>query len=264
MNDPEAKYVRGTLAGVEYARRVTSSEESRRVRAAFQELVLSVAPPRGSIFDFGAGPGIDARFLAERGFAVGAYDVDPRMCEFFVDSCRDLIDSGRVTLDCSSYREFVTGRPLKAAGSFDLVITNFAPLNLVDDIHELFAKFHTLTVENGKVLAGVLSPYFLESWKSPRSWRNAWLLWSKGHLFMPGPQAPHHLRRLANFSDLCAPYFRLSRVFRGLPPAGNQHSSGIDFTQARARRYAWLHLLTCRYTFLLFEKGSLSAKRAIA
>jgi SAM-dependent methyltransferase len=252
MTDPHAKYVQRTLAGEEYAKCLTASEPDRQVRAAFQDLVLRVAPLPGALFDFGAGAGIDARFFAERGFAIEAYDADSRMREFFMGYCRDLIDCGRIAVDCSDYRQFVAGQPPRATGRFDLVIANFAPLNLIDDIQELFAKFHALTVANGKVLASVLSPYFLENWKSPRSWRYALRLWRKGQVFMPGPQAPHYLRRLANFSDLCAPHFRLSRAFRGLPSASKQHSIGIDLH--RARHHAWLHFTSCRYMFLLFEK----------
>ena len=224
-----------TLAGAEYFRQITSLEADRRARSAFQDLVLRIAPPGAALFDFGAGPGIDARFFAERGFAVRAYDVDPKMREFFTAYCRDLIDSGCVTLDGGDYREFLTRKTAVAARRTDLVISNFAPLNLVDDLHELFAKFHELTGPNGKVLASVLSPYFVGDIRYRWWWRNAPRLWRDGHFFMPGPQAPHMRRRLADFSALSSPYFKLARVFRG-------------------GRYAWLPAATSRFMFLLFEK----------
>src|ERR1700724_3014253 len=147
-----------TLAGAEYFRQITSLRSDRRARSAFQDLVLRIAPPGAALFDFGAGPGIDARFFAERGFLVRAYDVDPKMREFFTAYCRDLIDSGCVTLDCGDYREFLSRKTAVAGRPADLVISNFAPLNLVDDLHELFAKFHTLTGPHGPGLASVLNP----------------------------------------------------------------------------------------------------------
>ena len=85
--------------------------------SAFWDWSSALPRPREAV-DFGAGPGIDARFFAERGFTVDAYDVDPRMRDFFADHCRDLIDSGRVTLDGSAYREFLArslGRRTSAA-----------------------------------------------------------------------------------------------------------------------------------------------------
>jgi SAM-dependent methyltransferase len=224
--DPDLKYLRRTSAGAEYVRQITAVASDRRARSAFRELVLRVAPPGAALFDFGAGPGIDARFFAERGFSIEAYDVDPRMREYFADYCRDLMEAGRVMLDCSGYREFVT-RAATAEGRVDLVISNFAPLNLVDDLHELFAKFHTLTRANGRVLASVLNPFFIGEMHSRWWWQAAPRLLREGQFFMPGPQAPHYKRLPGYFRAVTAPYFRLQRVFRGL---------------------------SSRYLFLLFEK----------
>jgi hypothetical protein len=54
----------------------------------------------------------------------------------------------------------------------DLVTSNFAPLNLIDALPELFAKFHALTAPNGRVLASVLSPNFLGDLKYRWWWQN--------------------------------------------------------------------------------------------
>jgi SAM-dependent methyltransferase len=241
-----------TLAGAEYVRQITSLESDRRARSAFQDLVLRIAPPDAALFDFGAGPGIDARFFAERGFTVEAYDVDPRMREFFAAYCRDLIDSGRVRLGCGDYREFLTRKVVVTGRRADLIISNFAPLNLVDDLRGLFEKFHELTGPNGKVFASVLSPYFIGDMRYRWWWRNAPRLWREGHFFMPGPQAPHIRRRLADFAALSLPYFKLARVFRGLPAYLAQHSNGVDVSSGR--RCAWVPAATSRFMFLLFEK----------
>jgi SAM-dependent methyltransferase len=234
-----AGYIERTLSGLEYFTHITSVESDRRTRAAFQDLVLRVVPPGAALFDFGAGAGIDARFFAERGFTIGAYDIDPRMREFFREYCRDFLESGRIALNTSGYREFATLGPSVAERRFDLVICNFAPLNLIDDLQELFAKFAALTGPGGRVLASVLNPYYVGDLKFKWWWRNAPRLWRQGHYFLPGPQAPHHRRRAANFAALSAPHFRLARAF---PGAGG---SGL---------VARLKYLNCRYLFLLFEK----------
>jgi SAM-dependent methyltransferase len=245
------EYLMRTPAGAEYVKQITSLESDRRARSAFQNLVLRIAPPGAALFDFGAGPGIDARFFAERGFAVEAYDVDPRMCEFFAEHCRDLIASGRISLDRRGYREFLAREFPDSGRRADLVVSNFAPLNLVDDLHELFAKFHSLTGPNGKLLASVLNPYFIGDMKFRWWWRNALRLWRDGHFFMPGPQAPHFRRRPANFGALSSPYFRLTRVFGGLTPYRRQHSNAVD--ASRGGRNAWIHAAS-RFMFLLFER----------
>jgi SAM-dependent methyltransferase len=251
-DDPSLRYLQRTPGGAEYVSQINAQESDRRTRTTFRDLVLSMAPPGAKLFDFGAGPGIDARFFAERGFTVDAYDVDPRMREFFADHCRELIDAGRVTLDGSAYREFLSRRAEDGRRRADLVISNFAPLNLVDDLRALFGKFHALTGPKGKVLASVLSPCFIGDMRSRLWWRGAPRLWRDGELFLPGPQAPYYRRLLRNFRTVSAPHFRVSRVFRGLPGSPGGHSNGIDLE--RDGRFAWLHFARCRYMFLLFEK----------
>src|SRR5580658_3398034 len=140
-----ASAARPIVTGAEYVKQITALESDRRARAAFQNLVLRVAPPGGALFDFGSGTGMDARFYAENGLTVAAYDVDPEMCEFFAAHCRDLIDSGRVSLERGDYRDFLARQSAAGIRGIDLVTSNFAPLNLIADVRELFAKFHALT-----------------------------------------------------------------------------------------------------------------------
>jgi SAM-dependent methyltransferase len=239
--------------GAVYFKRITALESSRRARAAFQDLVLRIAPPGAALFDFGAGPGIDARFFAERGFTVDAYDVDPTMCEFFAAHCRDFIDSGRITLDCREYQEFLAPDTPASTRRIDLVISNFAPLNQVDDLRPLFAKFHALTTPGGKVLTSVLSPYFIGDMKFSWWWRNVPRLWRDRHFFVPGVRAPPHTRRrLADFAELSAPHFKLARAFRGLPPLWGRDPAGVITGPGASR--AWLPIATSRFMFLLFER----------
>jgi SAM-dependent methyltransferase len=235
--------------GAVYFQLITASEADRRLRSAFQDLVMRIAPPGAMLFDFGGGPGIDARFFAERGFTVEAYDIDPTMCDFFAAHCRDLIDVGRVTLDRSGYREFLARKTLVTGRPADLVISNFAPLNQVGELRELFAKFHALTTPAGKLLVSVLTPYFIGDLQTRWWWFNAVQLWRDRHIFLPGGLAPPHTRRrLADFTALSLPYFTLSRAFRALPP----DPDGVDMS--RGRRFAWLRLARARFMFLLFEK----------
>jgi SAM-dependent methyltransferase len=233
-------YLQRTVAGAEYFKYITSVESDCRTRTAFHDLVSRIVRPGAALFDFGAGAGIDARFFAERGFTVEAYDLDPRMREFFAEYCRDLLETGRIALHAGGYREFVTLGPPLSERRIDLVICNFAPLNLIDDLQELFARFAALTAPDGRVLASVLNPYFIGDLRLRWWWRSALHLWRRGHYFMPGPQAPHHRRRIANFAAVSARHFRLTRVF---PGAGSNSSLG-----------ARLQYLRCRYLFLLFEK----------
>jgi SAM-dependent methyltransferase len=239
--DPELRYLQRTPAGAEYVSQITAQEPDRRTRSAFRDLVLQLAPAGAKLFDFGAGPGIDARFFAERGFTIDAYDVDPRMRDFFANHCRDLIDSGSVTLDGRAYREFLAGATAGSGRPADLVISNFAPLNLIDDLRELFGKFNTLTGPTGKILASVLNPWFIGELRARMWWRDAPRLWRDGEVFLPGPQAPHYRRLLRHYRAASAPHFRMSRAFPDIDPQ-------------RDERSGWLRIAGSRYLFLLFEK----------
>jgi SAM-dependent methyltransferase len=239
------------ITGAQYVQQITALESDRRARSAFQNLVLSLAPRGGALFDFGSGTGMDARFYAARGFTVAAYDSDPRMCEFFAEHCRDLIDAGRVTLERGDYRDFLARA---SAHSIDLITSNFAPLNLIDDLQAVFAKFHMLTAPGGRVLASVLSPYFIGDMKYGWWWRNSLRLRREGHFSVPGAQAPIVRRLIGNFAARSAPYFTLKRVFRGLPTARNPDVAGFDAGQGGRALCAGLRLSTCQFMFLLFEK----------
>ncbi len=195
---------------------------------------------------------MDARFYAEHGLTVAAYDVDPNMCEYFAEFCRDFIEAGRVTLERGLYREFLAGKSLEVGPGVDLVTANFAPLNLIDDLQELFAKFHELTGPGGRVLASVLSPYFVGDMKYGWWWRNSLRLWRDGHYSVQGAQAPIVRRRLANFAEQSEPYFALKRVFRGLPASEKRDATYIDVSEGAG--CAGLRVSGCQFVFLLFEK----------
>jgi SAM-dependent methyltransferase len=249
-----ASAAREVVTGVEYVSQITAMESDRRTRAAFQTLALSIVPPGGNLFDFGAGTGIDARFYAERGLTVAAYDIDPNMCEFFSEYCRDLIDAGRVTFDCGGYREFLARDGLDGSRGVDLVTSNFAPLNLIADLRELFVKFDALTRPDGKVLVSVLNPYYVGDMKYGWWWRNVIRLRREGHYSVQGSQAPIVRRRLAEFAAHSAPYFTLKRVFPGLPPIWSRQSSSV--LAGGGVDYAWLYMIRCLFMFLLFEKSN--------
>jgi len=251
---------RRLVTGAQYVAQLTARESDRRARAAFRGLVLRIAQPGATLFDFGCGPGMDARFYAERGFQVQAYDVDPEQCNYFASECHDLIETRRVTLERGSYEAFLERD--RSGGAVDLVTANFAPLNLIEDLHELFAAFHELTAPGGSVLASVLSPYFVGDLRYPWWWRNLRALTRSGHYSVPGAQAPICRRRLADFAAQSVPYFDLAEVFPGLPARRVREVEGLPVGSGMRR--AWLRLAACRFMFLLFtrRKTSVSRQRA--
>jgi SAM-dependent methyltransferase len=242
------------ITGAEYVEQITALESDRRARAAFLDLALKVARPGAALFDFGAGTGMDARFYAGHGYRVTAYDIDTKMCEFFAEHCRDLIDAGRVNLETGTYADFLARHRAALTPTIDVVTANFAPFNLIGDLNELFAVFHALTRPGAKVLASVLNPYFLGDLRYGWWWRNAPRLWRMGHYSIAGAQAPIVRRRLSNYAAQSAPYFTLEHVFRGLPPTNGQRAD--DSETSAGRGSAWPRIVTCRFLFLLFQRSS--------
>jgi SAM-dependent methyltransferase len=231
------------VTGGEYVEQITANKSDRRYRKAFQGLALQLARPGEALFDFGSGPGIDARFYAEHGRRVFAYDIDPRMCAYLAAFCSDFIESGAVVPHGGGYREFLASAAPPMALRVELVTSNFAPVNLIDDLRELFAKFDALASPTGAVLVSVLSPYFVGDLRYGWWWRNAARLLRHGRFAVPGAQALVWRRRLEDFAVQCTPYFSLEEVFPG------------NSTRAGARAPGtWLRLTTCRFMFLLFRR----------
>jgi SAM-dependent methyltransferase len=232
------------VTGGEYVRAITAAASDRRYRREFQRLALKLTRSGDALFDFGSGPGIDARFYAEHDRRVCAYDVDPRMCEYLASECRAHILAGTVVSNSGSYSEFLASASLCAVGQVELVTANFAPLNLIDDLPGLFAKFGALTGPTGAVLASLLNPYFVGDLRYPWWWRNLGRLLRQGRYAVPGAQALIWRRQLADYSRACAPDFRLASVFLG------DHARMLS-----SAPWSWVQLSTCRFLFLLFRKG---------
>jgi SAM-dependent methyltransferase len=254
MSPASGGNARQVISGSQYVRQITALRSDRRARSAFQNLVLRIAPPGGTLLDFGSGPGMDARFYAESGLNVAAYDVDPQMRDFFASHCQNFIQAGRIAAGSGEYRDFLACKNVGGFRDFDLVTSNFAPLNLIENLHELFAKFHALTDRHGKVLASVLSPYYFGDMKYLWWWRNALRLWRDGYYSIPGAQARIFRRHIGNFALQAAPYFALNQVFLGPGPAasGTQSAEGVDVSDGAVR--ASLLAGKNRFMFLLFEK----------
>jgi len=234
------------VAGEEYVAAITAVESDRRARRAFQELVLEMTAPGSCVFDFGAGSGIDAKFYAERGFRVVAYDADPRMCASFVRHCRREIESGQIRLYHGEYRDFLqTQMPaMRDQYVIDAVTANFAPLSLIDDLHELFAKLHALTGPNAMLFASVLSPEFIGDMRYAWWWTNRITYWRHAQFRVAGDRGSIFRRSLGNFTAQAAPYFTLQNAIRGL-----SRKAG-----SRVRSSGRVALALSRYTFLVFAK----------
>jgi SAM-dependent methyltransferase len=231
------------LAGTEYVASISRRPSDIRARAAFQALAMQLAAPGSLIFDFGAGPGIDAKFFAHHGYRVRAYEIDSRMQDYFREFCGAEIASGSVELDTTEYRDFIAGSSRPQEVVADLVVANFAPLNLVSDLEELFRRLHALTQAKGKILASVLSPYFIGDWRYGWWWRGFGSLLGDGRIEVATAQATVTRRTPKVFAEAASPYFQIG----GIWPARRAQAD-------RPVRSSHPLLALDQYLFLMFEK----------
>jgi SAM-dependent methyltransferase len=236
----------GVDYGEDYVNAMAARESDRRARQAFQELVFRIAAPGQCIFDFGAGPGLDAKLYAQHGLKVLAYDVDPRMCASFARRCGPEIQSGQITLFQGTYPEFLRNQvpAIRRQHGVDLVTANFAPLSMIDDISELFGRFHELTAPKAKVLASVLNPDFVGNLRYSWWWANRWRYWRHGSFYVKSKAANIYRRSVDDFAAHAAPHFTLTNVMRGLPRKAG----------APVKSSSRLTLATSQFAFLLFSK----------
>jgi SAM-dependent methyltransferase len=230
---------------------ITQRASDRDARHAFQSLAMGLASPGASILDFGCGPGLDAQAYVARGFKVSAFDDDPATRELLRSRCRNEIDSGRLQLHASDYQRFLSAAG--SAGSADLVTANFAPFNLIANLRELFVAFDRILGPTGKILASVLSPYFIGDMRYGWWWRHLGYLVRRGEYAVPGERGPIIRRCLAVYAHAAAPQFTLRLLWPGtssgalmLDHAHLWHQGGL----------AWLPMARCRYMFLLFARPS--------
>ena len=225
-----------------YAQEILRRRADRLARSAFQSCVTSLIEPGATIIDFGAGTGIDARSYAARGYRVLAYD--PQMCDAFRRSSQAQLESGQIVLMEGKYPDFLAADPVFSGRKADLITANFAPLNLIEDLPELFRKLQALTLPGGRALVSVLSTRFIGDMRFKWWWHNRRALHRDGHFTLRGVWTVTR-RTPANFAAMAAPYFRLAGVRGGLP--GNRLHAVDSPTLA-------LPLMASRYMFLLFEK----------
>ncbi len=224
----------GTLGvtGDDYADQIVARAADRRARLAFHDVVLGLVDPGSLIFDFGAGPGIDADYYAECGFRVRAHDIDPAMCAALSRRCKQHLAAGRVTL---------YGAEQEPAEAADAVTANFAPLSLVDDLPGLFRKFHALLKPGAPAIVSVLNPYYLGDMRYRWWWTNAARLAIHGAYRLRSGTGYVYRRTPRVMQRAAAPHFSLTSVVRGLP--------GQRWQRWPLRRLA---LASSQFMFLVF------------
>ncbi|HYM19234.1 MAG TPA: methyltransferase domain-containing protein [Micropepsaceae bacterium] len=235
----------------QYHEFMLASESDRGTRAMFQQAVLSRLSPGASIFDFGAGSGIDAKAYGEHGHRVHAYDSSTEMQETFSDYCRSEMATGRIKLVSLPFGEFLKQDRI-GDDRLDAITANFAVLNLIPGHAPLFRAFDRWLSPNGFILIGVISPYHLTDARYAWWWRHLGELVFRGQYDLRTGDDLSHRFGVSALKRAAAPYFRLEGLVRSAPrkvPARNLASPASETDLCGP-----LFLCTHRFIFLLFRR----------
>lgn len=143
--------------------------QHRRLREQFWSFVAERVPARARLLDFGCGTGIDAHHWADAGHRVVAYDPSAGMIGELRRRCAAQIDAGRIHPVQGPLPALVAA--LEREEPVDAVTADFAVLNLIPDLAEVFALFATTLRPGGRVLAMVQNPFFIRDMLSAWWWR---------------------------------------------------------------------------------------------
>ena len=190
------------------------------IRARFQHLVYQFTPYHGSILDFGAGTGIDAKAYAGKNFSVLVCEPCEENRAYLTAHCRGELEEGKIAV-----------ADLTANETVHVIAADFAVLNLIADHRALFAMFGCLLAPEGYVIASLLNPFFAGDvcyawWR-----RNLRALMRNGFYAVEGKDGP---------------------VYR-FTPAAVARAAEPGFSWM-ALRPAPLGLAVSRYMFMVFRK----------
>jgi SAM-dependent methyltransferase len=102
-------------------------------RRAVHAALISAFPKSGHILELGGGTGVDATFLAERGFDMLLTDPSPAMVSLAKEKLAPL--GGRAEIAAGEEMDVFANQYLESGGAmFDGAFSNFAPLNCVADL----------------------------------------------------------------------------------------------------------------------------------
>jgi SAM-dependent methyltransferase len=165
--------------GWAYHNFMLASTRDLKVRKRFQRLARSLAPLGGTILDFGAGTGIDAKSYAEIGYKVLVYEPTEENRACVAGYCRDEIAGGRIVIS-----------DLATNDTAQLITADFAVLNLVADPRTLFSAFARVLAPDGRVLVSLLNPFFVGDARYPWWRENLRGLLKRGTYVVNGKNGP--------------------------------------------------------------------------
>jgi ubiquinone/menaquinone biosynthesis C-methylase UbiE len=116
-----------------------------------------------SILEINAGTGLDAVYLAEKGYRVHATDMATGMVDFLNQKSQNLALKGRLTFEKLAFEELP-----ELNSKHDYIFSNFGGLNCVDahDLQKVIKSFKGILNPGGGITLVIMPPYTPWEWLS--------------------------------------------------------------------------------------------------
>lgn len=121
------------------------------MRSLVHRVYLKYIPMGGNILELNAGTGVDAVFLAERGYKIYATDISEEMIEEIQSKVKK--QKAKIEAKALSVDEISTIKE----NNFDAVVSNFGGLNCINDFSKLSGDIAAKLKPNGLFIAVVMN-----------------------------------------------------------------------------------------------------------
>ena len=133
------------------------NEILKRMREVVRGHLLRHLKKGEQILELNAGTGIDAVYLAEKGFNIHAIDISEGMMSKLESKVKSSALQHKITFELISFTEL---NNLKIK-SFDYIFSNFGGLNCVKNLSEVTKHFNQILKQGGKITLVIMPPVCL-------------------------------------------------------------------------------------------------------
>jgi len=136
----------------------SQNEILRWMRSAARGHILKYLKPGDKVLELNAGTGLDAVFLAEKGFTVHAIDISEGMLKKLSQKINRMKLQDKITFEELSYTELDKLKLKSNMLPFDFIFSNFGGLNCVADLRIVTKHFGQILKPGGKVCLVIMPP----------------------------------------------------------------------------------------------------------
>lgn len=127
----------------------------QKMRARTMQVIEHLLPPGSDLIDLGCGTGIDAEYLARRGYGIVALDSSPAMVERANERLSRAGLRQIASAECIGIQDLAR---LDAAG-FEGAYSNFGAINCVPDLRTVSGELALKLKPHGRFIASVIGRY---------------------------------------------------------------------------------------------------------